>query len=73
MFLSWCNEFNVFDKSVVFTNSKIENEIGKLETENDLYIKTNGKFGKYGDWHWSEESDAKISEYIIKKNSEYFN
>lgn len=72
-FLSWCNDFEIFDDSVVICNNQIETDIGKLQTEHLLYIESDGKYGGYDDHHWSELGDKKFSEYIIKNNSKYFN
>jgi uncharacterized protein YfkK (UPF0435 family) len=72
IFLSWSDDFNIFDKTNVITKSKLEDTLGKLQTQHELYIETNGEFGVYGDWHWSVFTDKKISEYIINNNSNYF-
>jgi hypothetical protein len=72
-FLSWCNDFEIFDDSVVICNNQIERDAGKLQTQHELYIESDGKYGKHGDLHWSELGNKKFSEYIIKNNSKYFN
>lgn len=72
-FFSWCNDFEIFDNSVVISNNELERDMGKLQTEGELYIETNGVYGNKNDGHWSVAGDKKFSEYIIKNNLKYFN
>ncbi len=72
MILSWCSEFDIFDETIIISDYKLQKQLGKLQSEHDLYMETNGKFGNYGDFHWSESSDKKISEFIINNNPNYF-
>ncbi len=69
MFYSWSNDFEIFDKSVVIS----DNQIGKLQTQHELYIESDNQFGEYGDHHWSDDGNIKFSEYIINNNPKYFN
>jgi len=73
LFLSWADDFDIFDESVIITKSKLEKELGHLHTDHEMFLETNGKKGKEWDFHWSERTDAKFSEYIIKNNPLYFN
>jgi hypothetical protein len=69
IFFNWSDDFEIFDKSVVIS----DNQIGKLQTQHELYIESDNQFGEYGDHHWSNGGNIKFSEYIINNNPKYFN
>jgi hypothetical protein len=45
----------------------IENNIGEWETEEDVYLKTNGMDGKVSDFHWSNRMNVLFGEYVLNK------
>ena len=65
---SWDN-INYFNDAI---EDKIilENKIGKFETLNDLWVKTNGEYGVKNDSHWSYDYNIKFANYINKKFNE---
>lgn len=46
--------------------SDLDNLLG-WSTLHDLFIKTNGKDGKEGDFHWDSEFHEKMANYLIEK------
>jgi len=69
LYYSWANEL---DSSIVNTRNVIKNKLDMWYTLHDEYTKTNGKFGKKNDVHWSKDMNIKFAEHIIKSYSEYF-
>lgn len=70
--LTNCNKY-------LFSWDNMNNEIPEIEYKNqldgklgwstmdDLYIKTNGKDGRQGDFHWDYEFQEKFANYLLKK------
>lgn len=66
---SWTRFRKGFKPNKMEDKSNLEIKLGKWETQHNQYIKTNGKYGVHGDFHWDEYTQQRFANYIISKLS----
>jgi hypothetical protein len=64
---SWTRFKEGFKPNKMEDKSDLEIKLGKWETQHDHYIKSNGKYGVHGDFHWDEYTQQRFANYIIPK------
>jgi hypothetical protein len=57
----------------VVGKSEITSNLGFWESLGDMWKETNGEQGVKADFHWSPKMHESFANYIIQRNSEYFN
>jgi len=67
---SWENEI---ESDLVMIKDEITKELGFWETQNDVWMNTNGTDGICGDAHWSEKTHKAFADYMITKFPQFFN
>jgi hypothetical protein len=58
-----------YNNNVIEDKKILESKIGKFETLNDLWVKTDGEYGVKYDSHWSYEYNRKFAKYLNDKFS----
>ena len=66
---TWADEFN---SPLIKDRDWIKQNIGEYETNNDVWIRTNGKEGELGDIHFSRHMNNVFSDFIKNKYLKLF-
>jgi hypothetical protein len=56
-----------YKSNIIMDKVDMENTIGKWDTMNDLWNRTNGKSGHRLDFHWSPEYARMFANYLFNK------
>lgn len=64
---SWTRFKPPYKPENLFDKTDLENEMNFWETQNDVYNKTNGKYGIKGDCHWSEDCQYEFFNFVKNK------
>jgi len=61
-----CWDYKKFDSDNIIYREEMTELIGKWETSEEVYERTNGEEGRKGDGHWSDDMNIEFMNFLLK-------
>ena len=61
-----CWDYKKFDSDNIIYREEMTELIGKWETSEEVYERTNGEEGRKGDSHWSDDMNIEFMNFLLK-------